>query len=401
MGYKRQVRQRFKSGQTKKTKSTAVFPPITSAHPPDWMLLCLTLSLVVFGWVILYSASAFVAESQFNDQYYFVKKQILWSAIGLMGMSFAFRLNLTFFQRYSWPIFLLALVLLGLVLAVGHEVAGAKRWLRVAGFGVQPSEFAKIAVVLLLADYIDRKKSQIAHFWTGFMPPLVFTGVALGLILLERDVGTPFLIAIVSFGMVFLAGAKYRHLFRIVMMGLPVLLCAIFLVPYRRERIMAFLDPWQHAQGTGYQLVQSLLALGSGGFWGRGSGESTIKMHYLPETQTDFVFPILGEEFGFLGAVILIGVFFFLVLRCTQVASRATHSFGFMVSAGVGFLLGGQVLINLGVVTGLLPTKGMPLPFISFGGSSIVSMLTAVGLVLNVSRQPGKPVMRSVKKPMW
>jgi cell division protein FtsW len=288
---------------------------------------------------------------------------------------------------------MLVLVLLVLVLLVGHEVGGGKRWLRVASLSLQPSEFAKLSVVILLADYLDRRKSRLDDFWKGFFPPIVMVGSVLGLILLERDLGTPLLLASVSVGMMILAGVRPRHLVGLVLAILPIVAVSIFCTPYRRERLLTFLDPWGASQGVGYQLVQSLLALGSGGFLGQGPGESTIKMHYLPEAQTDFVFPIFGEEFGFLGTATLTCAFFYLTWRCFWVASHGTHWFSVMVAAGVSLLLGGQVLLNLGVVTGLLPTKGIPLPFISFGGSSLVVILTAIGLVLNVSRERGTPVL--------
>ncbi|MBI4396074.1 MAG: FtsW/RodA/SpoVE family cell cycle protein, partial [Elusimicrobia bacterium] len=266
---------------------------------PDLAVFFLTASLLVFGWVVLYSASALVAESRFGDQYYYLKKQMIWSGIGLAGLLIFSRINLKIVQRSARLIYVGMVVLLGLVLLVGHEVGGAKRWLRVAGLGIQPSEFAKLSIVLLLADFLDRKRSKLSEFWSGFVPPMALVGIVLGLIALERDLGTPLLISLVSVGMIFLAGARYLHLIGIALAALPLLYFALFHVAYRRQRLFAFLDPWKDARGTGYQLVQSLLALGSGGFWGRGSGESTIKMYYLPESQTDFVFSIFGEEFGF------------------------------------------------------------------------------------------------------
>ncbi len=355
--------------------------------PPDWAIVFSTLLLLVFGWVVLYSASALVAESRFGDQYHYLKKQILWSGLGLTGLLVAMRINLRWLQRLARPLFFGTVVLLVLVLVAGQEVGGARRWLRVAGLGFQPSEFAKLALVLMLADYLDRKRSRLANLWTGFLPPVVLLGVVLGLVVLERDLGTPLLMAAAAGGMIFLAGARIGHLLSLGLLALPLVYFAVFRVAYRRQRILAFLDPWSDAQGAGYQLVQSFLALGSGGFWGRGSGESTIKMHYLPESQTDFIFSILGEELGFLGTAALTCIFLFLAHRCFRVALRASHWFETLLAAGVSLLLSGQVLINLGVVTGLLPTKGIPLPFISFGGSSLLVTLTAVGLVLNVSRR--------------
>ncbi|HRY30500.1 MAG TPA: putative lipid II flippase FtsW [Elusimicrobiota bacterium] len=363
-----------------------------STQPPDWVIGALTLSLLFFGWVILYSASALVAESRYGDQYFFLKKQMLWSCLGMAALLAALRVKMSFVQRLARPLFVVELVFLVLVLVVGHEVAGGRRWLRLAGFGFQPSEFAKLALVLVLADFLDRKKSRLGEFKSGFLPPMVLVGLVLGLIALERDLGTPMLIAMVSLGLIYLAGARYRHLLALVLAGLPVVYYAIFSVAYRRERFFTFLDPWKNPQGTSYQLVQSLLAIGSGGFWGRGSGESTIKMYYLPEAQTDFVFSILGEELGFVGASLLVLLFLLLVLRCYQVAIKASNWFETLVAAGISLMLGGQVLINLGVVTGLLPTKGIPLPFVSFGGSSLLVTMAAIGLVLNISRRAGEGV---------
>lgn len=370
----------------------AVMAPSAGA---DGVLLSLTLAVLVLGWVVLYSASALLAEAKFGDQYYFLKKQIVWSGLGLMGLLIASRVKLSLVQQVARPAYVGVAFLLFLVLVAGHEVMGAKRWLRLGPIGLQPSEFAKLAMVLFLADALDRKKSRLTDFKHGYMPLLIMSGLMLGLIVLERDLGTPLLIASISFGMIFLAGARYEHLLGTFLAAVPFIYGAIFMVPYRRQRFFAFLDPWKDAQGTGYQLVQSLLALGSGGFWGKGSGESTIKLLYLPEAQTDFIFPILGEEFGFVGTAILTGLFLLMVHRCFLAARKATHWFHMLVAAGIGLWLGGQVVMNLGVVTGLLPTKGIPLPLISFGGSSMIVLLTAIGLVLNVSRARGTPVFGS------
>ncbi|MBK7206935.1 MAG: putative lipid II flippase FtsW [Elusimicrobia bacterium] len=363
----------------------------TPKRPVDVALLSWTAGLTVFGWLVLYSASALLGDSRYGDQYFFLKRQMIWTALGMVGMGVAALAPLSWVQRMARPVLIATVVLLVLVLVAGHEVGGAKRWLRVGGLGVQPSEFAKLAVVLVLADYLDRRQSRLTR-WSGFLPPLIVTGFVLGLILLERDLGTPFLIGCVAFSLIAMAGAKWRHLFLVGLATIPGLFLALS-VPYRRQRLLAFLDPWKESQGVGYQLVQSLMALGSGGFWGKGSGESTIKMYYMPESQTDFIFPIFGEEFGFLGTSLLTTAYFVLTYLCFRVAFRATHWFQALLAAGVALTIGGQVLLNLGVVTGLLPTKGIPLPFLSFGGSSLLVLMTSIGLVLNVSRHRGTPVL--------
>jgi cell division protein FtsW len=360
---------------------------------PDWPLLVLTAGLMAFGWVTLYSASALISESRYGDQYYFLKRQMMWSGIGLAGMLVAFRLNLAWLQRYARLIFVGVVILLGCVLVFGYEVGGSRRWLRIAGLGFQPSEFAKLGLVIILADYLDRKQSRLKEFWPGFVPPMVLMGLVVGLIALEPDLGTPLLIVFVGVGMVFMAGARLAHLAAVALASLPLLYFQIFRVPYRRQRVLAFLDPWSDTQGAAYQLVQSFLALGSGGFWGRGAGESLMKMHYLPESQTDFVFSILGEELGFIGAGSLIAVFALLVYRGFRIAARASNWFEWLLASGISLLLGGQVLINLGVVTGLLPTKGIPLPLISFGGSSLAITLVSIGLLMNVSQRTSSDVL--------
>lgn len=360
-------------------------------QPVDLTLLLWTGALILFGWLVLYSASALVADSRYGDQYFFLKRQMLWTGLGLFGLGAAALVPLSWVQRAARPALAVNALLLVLVLIAGHEVGGAKRWLRIGGFGFQPSEFAKLGVVLFLADYLDRKQSRLSR-WSGFLAPLFVTGTVLGLILLERDLGTPFLIGCTAFALIFLAGARPGHLAAVGVAVLPGLIAALS-VPYRRQRLLAFLDPWKESQGVGYQLVQSLLALGSGGFWGKGAGESTIKMYYMPESQTDFIFPIFGEEFGFLGTSLLTAAYFILTFLCFRVAFRAARWFDALLAAGIALTIGGQVLLNLGVVTGLLPTKGIPLPFLSFGGSSLLVLMTGIGLVLNVSRHRGTPVL--------
>lgn len=369
-----------------------------TASAPDNLIFFLTVVLLVLGWVTLYSASALVAENRYGDQYFFLKKQIMWSAIGMVGLVLSTRVNLRFIQKNARFILGGVLVSLVLVLILGHEVGGARRWLRIAGIGFQPSEFAKLGLVIALADYLDRKQSKLKEFWTGFMPPMAMLGAVVFLIALEPDLGTPMLIVLVGVGLIYLAGARLGHLFLLFLAGLPVLYYEVFHVAYRRQRILAFLDPWRDTQGAAYQLIQSFLALGSGGFWGKGPGESVIKMYYLPESQTDFIFSILGEEWGFIGTATLTAIFFLLAFRGFGIATRAANWFETLLAAGVSLLLGGQAAINLCVVTGLFPTKGIPLPFISFGGSSLVLTLISVGLLLNVSRRAHNPSLLTQKR---
>lgn len=238
-------------------------------HAPDLGLLLITGVLVVFGWLVLYSSSALVADSRFGDQYFFLKRQILWTVIGAGALLVALRLPLRWVQGGARPFLVVTVILLVAVLAVGHEVGGAKRWLRVGGFGLQPSEIAKLAVLLALADYLDRKQSRLGRFVSGYLPPLLVTGVVLGLIVLERDLGTPLLIGSVALGMIFLAGARPAHLAVTVLAALPVLYLAVFHVAYRRERFLAFLDPWKDPQGTGVPIGSVSSGVGVRGILGK------------------------------------------------------------------------------------------------------------------------------------
>lgn len=352
-------------------------------------LAVLTVLLLAMGGWALYSASALVAESRFGDQYYFLKRQGLWVALALPLVVAAAQVKMKWVQAGARSLFVVTLLMLVAVLVMGHEVGGARRWIRWGGLGFQPSELAKMSLVLLVADMLDRRQSRLKLFWTGLVPILAWVGLAAGLVLAEKDLGTPVVMVGVVLAMLYVGGARVKHL---AWLGFPLLLgvlLAVWAVPYRRARLLVFLDPWKDAQGTGYQLVQSLLALGSGGLWGRGPGQSTIKMHFLPEPQTDFVFPIFGEEFGLIGAGLVTVLFFLLSFRCCQIARRAERTFDAFVALGVGLWVGGQAAFNMAVVTGLLPTKGIPLPFFSFGGSSLVVTLMALGLVLNVSRDQG------------
>lgn len=354
---------------------------------PDEGILLSVFGLLVFGWVMVYSSSALFAETRYHDQYFFLKKQVMWSVIGMAAFLVTANLPIGLFQRNAKRIFIATCVGLVLVLFFGRHISGAQRWLRLGPISFQPSELAKMAMVILVADFLDRRQSRLREFNRGLAPLLALVAMPLVLILLEPDLGTPVLMTTVILSLLILGGARWRHLLLMGLSTLPVLVISILKVRYRLERLLVYLNPWSDPKGTGYQLVQSLLALGSGGIFGRGLGQSKIKISNLPDAHTDFVFSVLGEELGLLGTCLCAGLFLFLCTRGLKIAMNAKSLFARLVAAGVSLTIGLQALINMGVACGMFPTKGMPLPFISFGGSSLVIMLISVGLLANVSRE--------------
>ncbi len=357
---------------------------------PDAGLLICVLGLLVFGWVMVYSSSALAAEIRYHDQYFFLKRQMIWSFIGLVVYLVAANVPLQVWQSKTFALYFFTIGALIAVLLVGPSIAGARRWIRLGGFSFQPSEIAKVAMVFVVADYMDRRQSRLKQFSKGLLPLLFLVGVLFALILVEPDLGTPVLMGLVLLALLILGGARWRHLLSMGIAVLPVLILAIIKVRYRLKRLFAYVDPWSDPQGTGYQLVQSLLAMGSGGIFGRGLGGSRIKISNLPDAHTDFVFSVIGEELGLLGTLTCVALFLFLCMWGLQVAKRAPTCFSRLVAAGLSLTIGIQAVINMGVASGLFPTKGMPLPFLSFGGSSLVIIMMSIGLLANISRQGKK-----------
>jgi cell division protein FtsW len=353
---------------------------------PDQGLLFSVMGLLVFGWVMVYSSSALFAESHYHDQFFFLKRQVIWSLIGLAFFFLAANIPLSWVQKHSKKLYIFTVFSLLAVLVVGRQIAGAKRWLHFGPMNFQPSELAKLAMVLTVADYMDRRQSRLASFKKGLFPIFALVGILLTSIVVEPDLGTPSLMGSVFVFLLILGGAQWKHLFLMVASAIPLIVFAIIKVRYRMLRLLAYLNPWSDAQGTGYQLVQSLLALGSGGIFGRGLGGSRIKISSLPDAHTDFVFSVLGEELGLVGTLLSTGLFLYLCFRGLKIASQAPTFFSRLVAAGISLTVGFQAVINMGVASGLFPTKGMPLPFVSFGGSSLVITLIGVGLLANISK---------------
>ena len=355
---------------------------------PDMWLFGAVVALVSVGVVMVYSASAIIAADRFRDPYFFLKKQLFWAVLGFGCLWAAMTLNYRILERIMLPLLVVSLVLLVLVLVppFSQEINGTRRWFRWGPVSFQPAELAKFSLVVYLAHFLTRRREVVESFWLGLLPPLLVAGSMAGLVLLQPDLGSSLTLVVLVFCLLFLAGGRVRQMTLVAASALPLLAVAIYMAPYRLKRIMTFLDPWADPRGSGFQIIQSYLALGSGGLFGRGLGESKQKLFYLPEPYTDFIFAILGEELGLLGAVSVIGLFGLLIWRGIRIGLGAPDPFGALLALGLTALLACQTLVNLGVVTGALPTKGLPLPFISFGGSSLIMAMVSVGVLLNISQ---------------
>jgi len=350
-----------------------------------WMLLVLFL-ILGFGGIMIYSTSAIYAEEAHGDSFFYLKRHLTWIVLGLIGMFLAWKVDYHIWRRYSKPLFFVSVGLLIMVYmpGIGRSAGGARRWLSLGGFGFQPSELAKLALIIYLSDILTRKQRWVQEFWKGLVPPLVIIGIMVGLILLQPDLGTSMSMAIVAFIILFIAGVKWQYLATLGLSALPFLFVFICSAPYRWNRIMVFLHPWKDPQGTGFQIIQSYLALGSGGIWGVGLGNSRQKLFYLPAAHTDFIFSIIGEELGVLGSLAILILFALLLFLGVVICLRALDLFGHFLALGIVTTISLQTIINIGVVTGSLPTKGLPLPFISYGGSCMLVYLVAVGILLNI-----------------
>ena len=364
-------------------------PATAGGARADRWLLAATVVLVGLGIVMIYSASAIRAQERFGDPMFFLKKQAIWAALGFLAMVWAVTSDLKRFQRATPILFLVSLLLLLLVLVpgVGIKINGARRWLRFFGLSFQPAEMAKLAVVLFLASYFARRQDRLDSFLDGFLPPLLMTGIMAGLIIAQPNFGTSVVLLVTAMMMFFVGNARISHLCATAAAGIPTLLVLMWMAPHGRARLMALWNPAQASSRATYQLDQSFYALGPGGWLGLGLGNSMQKLFFLPEPHNDFIFAIVGEELGFVGALAVVGLFVVFLWRGVRAAVRASDPFAGYLAMGVTSLSVGQAVINMGVVSGLLPTTGVPLPFLSFGGSSLVITMFAVGILLNVSRR--------------
>lgn len=344
--------------------------------------------LICIGIVMIYSSSGIYALQEMGSSTYFLNRHIFFLCIGFVLMALCMSFDYRELQKYAKPILAVAIVMLLLVLipGIGKESFGARRWFKLGLINFQPSEFAKLAVLIYVADFLSRKQNKIRDFWHGYLPLIMIMGLVCALIVKQPDLGNSVTIASIILVLMFIAGADLRHLGGIVLLALPVVYLLVVRVPYRLARIMAFLDPWEDSQGIGFQLTQSQIALGSGGLFGIGLGKSVQKLFYLPAAHTDFILSIIGEELGLLGTLTVVFLFIYLVLQGARIAKRTLDPFGYFLALGIVLLFGFQAVVNIGVSIGALPTKGLPLPFISYGGSALIFNMIAVGLLLNISR---------------
>ncbi|MBI2982492.1 MAG: putative lipid II flippase FtsW [Deltaproteobacteria bacterium] len=352
----------------------------------DYTLLLTTLLLVVIGLTMVFSASGVLAKERFQDSTFFLKKELFAALIGFTGLFLVRLIPLKFFSKMVWPLFFVSVLLLSLVLipAFGSKVAGVSRWFRVGPFSFQPSEVAKLALIFFMAHILTKKKEKISLF-VGFATPMVFSGLLIGLVLLGKDLGGATVMGATVFFMLFVGGARPSYLLSELLLALPAFYFLVFSIPYRRARVLAFMNPWEYPRGAGFQIIQSYVAFHAGGFFGQGLGDGKQKLFYLPEAHTDFIFSVIGEELGLFGTLTVLGLFAVWLCRALRIARNAPDLFSFYLALGISLMFGLQVLLNVAVVTGLLPTKGLPLPFISYGGSSLILSLLAVGILLNIS----------------
>ena len=355
---------------------------------PDVYILIATLALLCLGVVMVYSASAVMAFREFGDSLYYLKRQLIFAGLGLVAMYFTMNVDYWIWKKYAkiGLIVCFALLVIVLIPGIGVVRGGARSWLGIGSFGIQPSEFMKLAMIVFLAKLLSEHPERLAKFTTGLLPPLAVVGLAFGLIMLQPDLGSGAVLVGASLIVIYSAGAQIKHLAGLAAVGAAGFVGLILAAPYRMQRITGYLDPWSDPLGSGYQIIQSLFAIGPGGLVGLGLGASRQKHSYLPEPQTDFIFSIVAEELGFIGGALLLLLFLLLVWRGMRAAITAPDSFGSLLAVGIVGIFGVQVFINIGVVIGLLPVTGITLPLISAGGSSLTLLLTALGVLLNISR---------------
>jgi cell division protein FtsW len=352
----------------------------------DFKLFFPMLVLVGIGIVMVYSASSAIAIKKHNNDLYFLIKQAMVAGLGLIAMLVFRKIPYEFYQRHAYLFLVLAI---GLLLAVkftglGVKVNGAKRWMLIAGFRFQPSEFARMALVIFMAYSLAKKHDHIQSFLIGFFPHVFFMGIVAGLIALQPDFGSVVILAAITWVMMFVAGVRVTYLLTSVGALLPFAYIYMMSAAYRTERWLAFMHPWEHASDQAYQIVHSLMAFGTGGVWGTGVGKGLQKLFYLPEPHTDFIFSVIGEELGLVGVLCVLFLYLMILWSGLSIAKNTYDLFGAYLALGITAAIGLQVCINLGVSLGLVPTKGLPLPFLSYGGTSLLVSMISIGILMNI-----------------
>lgn len=358
-------------------------------HKIDYILLIGVILISVFGLVMIYSASYVWAEYKFNDPFKFVKNQAIFFVVGTFFMMMISRIDYHIYEKYVNRILLGCVLLLILVLipGIGTVRNGSRSWFGIGSFGIQPSEFAKLGLIMFTAKYLYKNEKDLKQIKKGVLPILGLTLLIFGLIMLQPDFGTGMILVMSVIGLLFVGGVDFKFFLRLGLLGLAGIAGLIAVAPYRLERILSFLNPWKDPLGSGFQIIQSLYAIGPGGLFGYGFGNSRQKHFYLPEPQTDFIFSIISEEFGFLGIVIVVSLFLLIIYKGFQIARKSQDLFSKYIAFGITFQIAFQAVLNLCVVVGLLPVTGVTLPFLSYGGSSLLITLSSIGILLNISRK--------------
>jgi cell division protein FtsW len=355
----------------------------------DYLWLGVTMALVIFGIIMVYSASSQLGSKWHQNSFYFAQKQLAFAFFGFWVM-IAFRF-IPYRKLQKWVFWLMAGSLLSLILVlipgIGSRVSGASRWFRIFGISFQPAEFSKLVLVIFLAWSIARHQEWMKDLKKGFLFHWGVVGIFIALILKEPDLGMVIMITLITGIMLFVGGARIKHLVLSLLPMIPLAYFLVWRVPYRRMRVLSYLDPWKDPLGSGFHLKHSFLAFGSGGWSGRGLSGSQQKLFYLPEPHTDFIFSIVGEEFGFIGVIVIAALYMILILKCFQLVLRVKDPFGMYLVVGITVMIGLQALINMLVVMGLLPTKGLTLPFMSYGGSSLILNMICIGILMNITAQ--------------
>ncbi len=361
-------------------------------NPFDFTLLIITILLLAIGLIMVLSASSPSALAETESSYTYFIRQLQFAIIGIVLMLVLSKIDYRFYKKYYWMIYGVSLVLLILVLVTGEEINGATRWIEItSSYSFQPSEIVKIGMIIFYAAMINKNRNDMKQFGRGFVKHITFIAPIIVLLLLQPHLSASIVILGVVLIIMLVGGTKIKHFIGTgLFVGIPGLILAVVLEPYRLQRFITFMDPWQNPTGDGWQIIQSLYAIGSGGLFGVGLGESKQKFLYIPEPQNDFIFSIIGEELGFIGCVIVIALFAIFIWRGILIAMKAPDMFGSLVAIGITALVAIQVIINIGVVTASMPVTGMPLPFFSYGGTSLVILLCEVGILLNISRSTAK-----------
>ncbi len=362
----------------------------TNRSSPDLILLIIVLCLVAIGLIMVFSSSATLAQSRYGESYYFLRRQAVWALLGFIGMYIASRIRYWKWKDLSVPLLALNFFLLAAVFipGIGAEVHGAERWLYVNGITIQPAEFTKLALVICVSTYIARciNESQLK----SIVISILIVGTSCFLILLQPDMGTTIAVVLTAFVIIFVAGVNLIYILGLGSASIPIVFSLVMGEQYRIQRLLSFLNPWEDPMGSGYQVIQSLYALGPGGLIGSGLGRSRQKLFYLPEPHNDFIFAVLGEELGFIGTFLVVALFLALIWRGYKIAVHAPDFFAALLAAGITAMIGLQAFINIGVVTASIPVTGINLPFISAGGSSLFFTLVGIGILLNISKHTRK-----------